>query len=234
MSILTTVNVVHAQREVKYEKIPPKSFNLAMPCVKPMKKDEDSVSTDPPPMFSFNVALKAAAVLWTKTLLVLVMVELARVWDDLVASAIALPPLSILPAILSTVSGTRINANEPARRARRGNTSSRSMADGSMELFDMIAVLARVRCSQLRSRRLIQQACASGDGDDVKPHDACSFSLTKHAGHLSFHPTGCPMTVTYIVCAAEEARVGVHATSCGLAADHDISTRAEVRIRAKH
>lgn len=82
---------------------------------------------------SVNVDPKLETVLCTKALLVLVMVEFVVA----VASAMTLPPLKILPAMLSMNSG--------ARWASRGNAMRRSMAEGSRdELFGLSMTLSSV------------------------------------------------------------------------------------------
>lgn len=124
---LTTVKVVKAHLDVKYEKIPPNCFNFPIPCATLIINDELSSSAA-----LLHASVNVAAVLCTNAALVFVMVELAVVaWA--VASAMTLPPLKILPAMLSMNSG--------ALCARRGKASRRSIAEGSRDELFVVSML---------------------------------------------------------------------------------------------
>lgn len=136
----TTVKVVNAHLDVRYENIPPKFFNLPIAWATPMNSVEETSSLVVSFQTSFRVGSRMAAVLFASKALVLVIVEFAVTWA-LVAAAIALPLWNKRPAIESIASGTRTRANDPARCASRGTVRRKSMAiEGSLRPINLVGL----------------------------------------------------------------------------------------------
>lgn len=143
---LTTVKVVRAHFEVKYENMPPNCFNFPTPCAMLMKIDVDSSSTAflHAPLI---VDSRVDAVFWANAMLVFVMVEFAVVCCP-VASAMILPPFMILPAMPSMASGmwNSPTPNDPALCASLGSTRNKSCMEGITEELFAVSILLRDYC----------------------------------------------------------------------------------------